>query len=410
MTKKRTKNSTRVSLSTRALHGTKLYPHKAPVAFPIYQTSTYRFESSEDAIRYAKGDPTVFVYSRYHNPTVQEVEEKIALLYGAEDAVLFSSGMAAITTTILAIAKPGNTILSTPALYGGTYRWFRDELHHYGINVRIIDPHNLATIVEYADTTTCIVYFETPTNPTLDIIDITEVAQQTARARAKIGKPILSIIDNTFGTVVNQNPLEMGIDVCIESATKYIGGHHDLLAGVVVGQNALCNRVRNVAKYLGGCLDPFAAFLLNRSLATLELRVLQHNANAFTLAKALENHPKVKRVLYPGLPSHPYHRIAKRQMRGFGGMVTIELQPSRKYTPAEAAAHVCDSLNVAVNAMSLGGVETLVSIPVFSSHVFMSDSELARHGVSPGMIRISVGLEGIDDLINDFTQALDTLR
>lgn len=399
-----------LSLATRAIHGKKTYPHQGPLIFPIYQTSTYRFETSDDAIRYAKGDPNVYVYSRYHNPTVKDVEEKIALLYGAEDAVLFASGMAAITTTILAIAKAGDSLLTTPALYGGTYRWFRDELQHHGITVRTIDPQNLQSIVDHADTTTSIVYFETPTNPTLDIIDIAEVARQTARARAKTGRPILSIIDNTFATVVNQNPIEMGIDVCIESATKYIGGHHDLLAGVVVGQKALCKRVRDVAKYHGGCLDPFAAFLLNRSLATLELRVQRQNENALALARALEQHPRIHRVLYPGLPSHPHHRIAKQQMRGYGGMVTIELKRSRKYSPPEAATRVCDSLNIAVNAMSLGGVETLVSIPVLSSHVFMSDEELARHGVSPSMIRISVGLEDVNDLINDFTQALATLK
>lgn len=409
MKKKHTSSSSQVSLSTRALHGSKLHPHKAPLVFPIYQTSTYRFETSEDAIRYAKGDPTVFVYSRYHNPTVQEVEEKIALLYDAEETVLFSSGMAAITTAILSVTKPGDTILSTPALYGGTYRWFRDELAQQSITIRYYDPKDLSTISALADERTTVIYFETPTNPTLDIIDIAEVARQTGKVRAKTGKPLLSIIDNTFATVVNQNPLALGIDVCVESATKYLGGHSDVLAGVVVGQKAYCKRVRSLAKYLGGCLDPFAAFLLNRSLATLELRVQQQNKNALALARALEQHPKVQRVLYPGLASHPQHRIAKKQMKGFGGMVTIELKPSRKFAPAEAAARVCDSLRIAVNAMSLGGVETLVSIPVYSSHVFMSNEELAHHGVSPGMIRISVGIEGIDDLIADFTQALNAL-
>ncbi len=409
MKKKKQSVFSPLSLATRALHGMKLYPYKGPVVSPLYQTSTYRFESSEDAIRYAKGDTRVYVYSRYHNPTVDEVEEKIAFLYDAEDAVLFASGMAAITTAILAVTKPGDTILSSPALYGGTYRWFRDELSRQNITIRYFDPQNLSTIFTLADEHTTVVYFETPTNPTLEIIDIAEVARQTARARTKTGKPILSIIDNTFGTIVNQNPFIHGIDVCIESATKYLGGHSDLLAGVVVGQKAYCKRVRMLAKYLGGCLDPFAAFLLNRSLTTLELRVQQQNRNALALARALEKHPKTQRVFYPGLPSHPHHRIAKKQMKGYGGMVTIELKPLRKYAPAEAAAKVCDSLRVAVNAMSLGGVETLVSIPVYSSHVFMSDEELKRHGVSAGMIRISVGIEGIEDLLEDFMQALNAL-
>ncbi|MBP8975836.1 MAG: aminotransferase class I/II-fold pyridoxal phosphate-dependent enzyme [Bacteroidetes bacterium] len=397
------------SFATRALHGAKTYPHKGSVALPIYQTSTYRLETSEDAIRYAKGDPNVFVYSRYHNPTVKEVEEKIALLYDAEDAVLFSSGMAAITTAIQTLVKPGNTIISTPALYGGTYRWFRDELENRGVHILYIDSDALDRIPSLADDTTALIYFETPTNPTLNIVDIAEIARQTGKARAKTGKPILSMIDNTFASVINQNPLAMGIDVCVESATKYLGGHSDLLGGVVVGQKAFCQKVRSLAKYLGGCMDPFAAFLLNRSLATFELRVQRQNENALTLAKSLEHHPKVKRVLYPGLPSHPHHRIAKKQMNDYGGMVTIELKSSRKYAPAEAAARVCDSLRIAVNAMSLGSVDTLVSIPVYSSHVFMSDEELRKHGVSEGMIRISVGVEGVNDLIDDFYQALNKI-
>jgi len=400
------KKTQKLSLSTRALHGKKLYAFKGPVATPIYQTSTYRFESSDDAIRYAKGDPSVYVYSRYHNPTVHDVEEKLALLYDADDAVLFSSGMAAITTAVLCITKPGDTIISTPALYGGTYRWFRDELSQQNIAVRYVEPDKLDRIPQIADETTKLVYFETPTNPTLGLVDIQAIARQTQQAEKKIGRRIFTMIDNTFGTVLNQNPLASGIDISVESATKYLGGHSDLLGGVIVAPSGYIKNVRTLAKYLGGCADPFAAYLLNRSLATFELRVRRQNENAFALAKFLERHPRVKRVLYPGLPSHPQYALAKKQMVGFGGMVTIEVKASKKYSSVEAAAKVCDSLSVAVNAMSLGGVETLVSIPVYSSHVFMSDEELRQHGVTAGMIRISVGIEDIADLREDFDQAL----
>jgi cystathionine beta-lyase/cystathionine gamma-synthase len=395
-----------LSISTRAIHGNKMYAYKGPVSTPIYQTSTYRFETSEDAIRYAKGDPTVYVYTRYHNPTVHDVEEKLALMEGGESAALFSSGMAAITTAILSVTKPGDEIISTPALYGGTYRWFRDELPKNGITVNYVHPDHLNKIESLATPKTTIVYFETPTNPTLDLVDIAEVVRYTRKAERKIGRKILIMIDNTFASILNQDPFAYGVDVIVESATKYLGGHSDIIAGAVIGTSDFLKQVRGLAKYHGGCADPFAAFLMARSLKTFEIRVERQNRNALALATALEKNKKVKRVLYPGLPSFPKHRLAKKQMAGFGGMITIEVKPSKGRSPVEAVARVCDNLKIAVNAMSLGGVETLVSIPVYSSHVFLSDTELKQHGVTAGMIRISVGVEGIEDLIGDFEQAL----
>jgi cystathionine beta-lyase/cystathionine gamma-synthase len=397
------------SIATRAIHGKNFFAFKGPVAPPIYQTSTYRFETSEDAVRYAKGDPSVYVYSRYHNPTVHDVEEKIASMENGETAALFSSGMAAITTAILAVTKAGDNIISTPALYGGTYRWMRDELPKQNIEVRFIDPQHLEEIALIADQRTTLVYLETPTNPTLSIVDIAEVVRQTKKAEKRLGRPLLTMIDNTFATIINQDPFKLGIDVITESATKYMGGHTDILAGVVIGKEKFVKRVRALGKYHGGCADPFAAYLLGRSLKTFELRVRRQNENAFALAQKLEKNKKVRQVIYPGLISHPQYQIAKKQMTGFGGMVTIEVASSRKHPPVEAAAKVCDTLKVAVNAMSLGGVETLVSIPVYSSHIFMSGEELKRHGVTAGMIRISVGVEGIEDIIEDFEQALDIL-
>ena len=403
------KATQQLSIATRAIHGNKLFAFKGPVATPIYQTSTYRFETSDDAVRYAKGDPSVYVYSRYHNPTVHDVEEKLALMENGETAALFASGMAAITTAILTVTKAGDNIISTPALYGGTYRWMRDELPKQNISVRFIDPHHLEEIAQLADERTTLVYIETPTNPTLTVVDIAEAVRQTKKAEKKLNHPILTMIDNTFATVITQDPIKLGIDVVTESATKYLGGHADILAGIVVGTEDFVKQVRALGKYHGGCADPFAAYLLGRSLKTFELRVHRQNENAFALARALEKNKKVIRVIYPGLSSHPQFQIVKKQMTGFGGMVTIEVKSSKRYSPVEAAAKVCDTLKVAINAMSLGGVETLVSIPVYSSHVFMSDKELKRHGVTAGMIRISVGVEGIDDLIKDFEQALDVI-
>jgi cystathionine gamma-synthase len=397
------------ALETRAIHGRKLYAYRGPVATPIVQTSTYRFSDSSDAMRYAKGDPSVYVYTRYHNPTVAEVEERLALMTGADRALLFSSGMAAITTAIFTRVHAGESIISTPALYGGTYRLFRDILPLHGITVRYVSPNALDRLPALATRKTTLVYFETPTNPTLDIVDIRALVTAVRQAERRHGSKMFIMADNTFATIVNQNPLRFGVDALVESATKYLGGHSDILAGVVIGSARFTRAVHTRLKYYGGAADPFAAYLLQRSLKTFALRVERQNENALALAQFLQTCPGVMTVLYPGLPSHPQHTIARSQMvgaggKGFGGMVTVEVKGG-----VRGAVRVCDSLCVAVNAMSLGGVETLVSIPVYSSHVNMKAAELKKHGVRPGMIRISVGVEGIEDLKQDFAQALARL-
>ena len=395
-----------MSLATRAIHGRKLYAYQGPVALPIVQTSTYRFADSNDAVRYAQGDPEVYVYTRYHNPTVREVQERLALMMEAEQVLLFSSGMAAISSCILSAARSGDTIISTPALYGGTYRFFRDILPRHGISVQYVKPSSLQDIAATATRSTSIVYCETPTNPTLGIVDIEALIAAVRQAEKKLKRRITVILDNTFASSANQKPFRLGVDVVVESATKYLGGHSDLIAGVAAGSAGFIQGAHTQMKYYGGCADPFAAYLLARSLKTFELRIMRQNENAFRLASFLAGHPAVLRVLYPGLPSHPDHAIATRQMTGsggfgYGGMVTIDLKGGLR-----AAVRTCDRLSVAVNAMSLGGVETLVSIPVYSSHINMSSRELKNHGVTPGMIRISVGVEGFEDLKEDFDRAL----
>lgn len=399
-----------LSLQSRAIHGTTLHAVRAPVAPPIVQTSTYRFADSGDARLFAAGDPDVYVYTRYHNPTVREAEERLALMMETGRARLFSSGMAAITSAVLAVAKSGDEIISTPALYGGTYRFFRDILPRHGITVRYVDPAHLDRLPRLVNTRTRAVYFETPTNPTLGIVDISELVRRTREGQRRSRSRVTIMADNTFATILNQNPLRLGVDVLLESSTKYLGGHSDILGGVVAGRPPFIEKVHHQLKYYGGSADPFAAWLLLRSLKTFELRVARQNDNALELAGFLNGRPGVRRVLYPGLPSHPGHDVARRQMteaggRGYGGMVTMELSGG-----VRAAAAFCDSVKVAVNAMSLGGVETLVSIPVYSSHVGMSAAELKKHGVTPGMVRISVGVEGIDDLKRDFAAALTWAR
>jgi cystathionine beta-lyase/cystathionine gamma-synthase len=403
-------NPAALSLATRAIHGKKLFPFQGPVTPAIFQTSTYRFADSHDAVRYARGDPDVYVYTRYHNPTVSEVEERLALTLGTQKVLLVASGMAAISSAIMSVVHSGDEIISTPALYGGTYRFFRDILPGLNINVRYVRPDELERIGRAATRRTKVVYFETPTNPTLGIVDIRAIVEATRAAQNKAGHKILIMIDNTFATIANQNPLGLGVDVVLESGTKYLGGHSDLLAGIVAGTEKFVRGAHTQMKYFGGCADPFAAFLMLRSLKTFELRVERQNQNALALAHFLESCRNVNLVLYPGLPSHPQHAIARKQMgqeaggKGFGGMVTIEVRGG-----VQGAVKVCNRLQVAVNAMSLGGAETLVSIPVYSSHIGMSAKELRSHGVTPGMIRISVGLEGIDDLKHDFARALNAL-
>lgn len=398
---KNKKSPLSLHLATKAIHGLDISPKTGPVSLPIHQTSTYRFTKTEEAVRFAEGDESVYVYTRYHNPTTDDVQKNLALLLDAEDAVLFASGMSAITTSILSLVRSGQEILSTPSLYGGTYRFFRDELPKLGITVRYFDPYDLPNLKKMINEETALVFAETPTNPALEIVDLQKLVKYVHNAEEKLSRNIFIMIDNTFATIVNQQPFNFGVDVVVESASKYIGGHSDVIGGVAAARKIITKQIRQTAKSLGGSIDPFVSYLLHRSLKTFPLRVEKQNENALALAKYFETHPKVKRVIYPGLKSHPYHRIAKKQMRHFGGIVTIEVGGG-----AERAARVVDNLQIAINAMSLGGVETLVSIPVYSSHINMTDAELELHGVTAGMIRISVGIEDIDDLKEDFNRAL----
>jgi cystathionine beta-lyase/cystathionine gamma-synthase len=404
---KKINEARKYSLATRAIHGKRIGAFNAPLILPIHQTSTFRFDTSEHLIRWANGDNSEYVYTRYNNPSTEEVEQRLALINGTESSALFASGMASIATTIFALTKSNEEIVSSPSLYGATYRFFRDELPKWNLSVKFFESQNLDSLEKVITPKTSIIYFETPTNPTLEIIDINELVVQVRKIEQAVKKKILIVIDNTFSTIINQNPFDFGVDIVVESATKYIGGHSDLLAGIVTGSLQNIQTIKKSANYIGGCADPFMAFLLARSLKTLELRVERQNQNAIRLAQELEKHPKISRVIYPGLPSHPQHTIAKKQMKGFGGMITIEIKPQKSMNSLDAAILVTEKLQIVANAPSLGGVETLVSIPVISSHINMNDPELARHQVTQGMIRISLGIEGIDDIINDFNQALE---
>ncbi|HYL64814.1 MAG TPA: aminotransferase class I/II-fold pyridoxal phosphate-dependent enzyme [Candidatus Methylomirabilis sp.] len=381
---------------TTAIHGGEPPRHGvgAPVGTPICRTSTFTFSSTAEMKRWAEGKSNAYIYTRYGNPTLSVAEGKIAALEGAQAAVVTASGMAAISTALLSVLKCGDELISTAQLYGGTYRLMRDVFPDMGIRVHHIAT-DLAGLEELASPRTKCIYVETPTNPTLRLVDLDRVI-----AFAKKHK-FTSIIDNTFATPVLQNPLAMGFDMVVHSATKALAGHSDVIAGAVAGSKAWMDRIRHMVIYLGGSMDPDAAYLLIRGIRTLGVRVARQCENAMAVAKFLEKHPKVARVHYPGLPSHADHELAKRQMRAFGSMLAFDMKGG-----LAAARRFCDRVRLFLLAASLGGVESLVILPIYSSHYNMSAEELQRAGVSPGTVRVSIGLEDSQDLIADLKQAL----
>ena len=362
---------------------------------PIYETSTFVFDSVADVIKYQEGKLNGYLYSRYENPTVVAVEQKLAAVDGAEASLLFSSGMAAISTALLTLLKSGDEILCCSAIYGGTFHIIEDLLPKLGITHRFISIEELANVGSVIGPKTKIVWFESPINPTLRCVDVRAVAAACKKAG------VLAAIDNTFASAINQPVLSMGIDLSMQSCTKYLNGHSDVTGGALSGSVALMAPIAKMRRLLGGVMDPLPAFALGRGMKTMPLRVAQHNANALTVAQFLEGHKAIQRVYYPGLPSHPDHAIAARQMSGFGGVVTIDVKGGR-----DGAFRVFDKLDVVKRAASLGGVESICSLPILTSQYGLTDDELVKAGVTKGMIRISVGLEDAGDLISDLDQAL----
>lgn len=367
----------------------------ASITTPIYETTTFVFENAAEVEAYNEGRSRKFLYSRYGNPTVLEVEKKLAALEGAEMALVFSSGQAATATALLTLTRAGDEVVCSSAIYGGTLHLLSDLLPKFGIRARFVSLDELARPAEMLSDATRLVWFESPINPTLRCVDVRQVAE-ACRARG-----ILSIMDNTFASPVNQQPLALGVDVVMHSATKYLNGHSDVTAGVLAGPAAVIQEMLKVRKLTGAILDPAAAYALGRGLKTLAVRVERQNANALAVARWLERDRRVATVYYPGLESHPDHAIAARQMRGFGGMVCVDLGGGY-----ERAASFFDRLRVIKRAASLGGVESLCSLPVLTSQWGHSEEELARAGVTRSMARLSIGLEDPEDLIADLDQAL----
>jgi cystathionine beta-lyase/cystathionine gamma-synthase len=362
---------------------------------PIYQTATFRFETTRQVKEFARGESSRYMYTRYANPTLESVEARITALEQGERAYLFASGSAATAAFCHACLRSGDRLVAAQRLYGGTAFFLNECLRPLGVEIEyadFTDLDHLASVLPGARA--C--WFETPTNPTLGIVDGAKVA---ALCR---NNQVISAVDNTFATPINQKPLAWGIDWVMHSATKYLNGHSDLIGGVLVAgagvDHAGAERVRIGT---GGIMDPHAAFLLDRGMKTLALRVERHNTNALALAVHLSDHPKVSTVHYPGLSSHPGHSIAAKQMLGFGGMLTLELAGG--YAAAEGFV---DGLKLIANAASLGGVESLVSLPILTSHADATPQELQDAGVTDATVRVSVGIEAIEDLKDDVDSAL----
>ncbi len=372
-------------------------PGAAPLTTPVYATTTFLFENAAELEAYHRGGSGKYLYSRHANPTVEAAEAKVAALEGADAALLTSSGMAATSTALFGLLSAGDEALVAAGIYGGTLHVLRDYLVRFGIAVRYVALEELANLGRVIRPSTRVVWFETPVNPTLRCVDMRRVAR-ACRARG-----VVSIVDSTFASPVNQQPLALGIDLVMHSATKYLNGHSDVVAGALAGPRALIARLQRARTFLGGVVDPAAAYVLGRGMKTLGVRMARQNATAMAVARWLAADARVSTVWYPGLTSHPDHAIARRQMRGFGGMVSFEARGGYR-----AACRLFDRLQVIRRAASLGGVESLCSLPVLTSHHGLSDLELGAAGVAKGLVRLSVGLEHPDDLIADLDQALRT--
>jgi methionine-gamma-lyase len=382
--------------STLAIHGGKIPDANKSVVTPIYQTATFRYDTADEGARLGAEAGPGYFYTRWGNPTTDAFEQKIALLEGGEAGLATSSGMAAIATAVMSLVRAGDHIVAPTAVYQATFGLLHSVLPAYGVEATLLDDPDLGAYKRALRPNTKVLYIETPNNPLLGIIDIAGVV---ALARAHGAR---TIADNTFATPYNQTPLAMGVDLVCHSATKYLGGHHDVTAGAIVGSAALIRQCVLTMRTLGGVLDPLAAYLLIRGLMTLGLRVERHNANALALARHLAAHPKVVRVYYPGLPQHPRYAVAARQMsRGFGGMLSVEVRGD-----VAAGARCVEALRVGKLAVSLGGVSTLVTHPASTTSVNMPREVRLAAGIADGLIRVSVGIEDLADLVEDFDQAL----
>jgi methionine-gamma-lyase len=391
-----------VGFATIAIHGKKRFDkHETKkvtirsVSTPIYQSSTFAFESAEQGARIFAGEEEGYIYTRLGNPTIKALEQEMAFLEVAEDSVAFASGMAATSAVVLNLCQAGDNLVAGDTTYGGTHKLFVGWLPKVGIEAREVDTRDPANVARAIDERTRLIFLETPAKPTLRLCDIKEIADIGHRH----GIPVA--VDNTFPTPYLQRPIEFGADIVVHSATKYIGGHGDTVAGLVVGPAETMAGVRGELADLGAAMSPFNAWLLLRGLKTLPVRMDKHTANAQEVAEFLSYHPKIDVVHYPGLRTHPQHELARRQMRGFGGMIAFEVKGGKA-----AGQRMVNAVEICTLAVSLGDVDTLIQHPATMTHSTYSDEDLIATGINPGLIRLSVGLEDVDDIVYDLRQAL----
>ncbi|MFB6355100.1 MAG: PLP-dependent aspartate aminotransferase family protein [bacterium] len=386
-------------LSTRAIHTGEEQPRpNREITTPVSLTSTYQFESMDEVREYITGKKPHFEYGRYGNPTREVASQKLASLESAGACLMTSSGMNAITTTLFAFLSEGDHIVATRDIYKKTFYFLEYNLKEYGVESTFVEPGDPEALKGAIQDNTKVLFSESPTNPFLNVIDLDMIADLGNEHGLK------TIIDATFATPYNQRPLEMGIDLVIQSATKYLGGHNDLIAGAVLGSFPLVERVRELHHTLGGLIDPHSCYMLIRGLKTFESRMETINKNAQTVAEFLEDHSSVKEVFYPGLKSHPQHEVASQQMDGYGAVISFRINGE-----LEEAESFLNELEYIKIAPSLGGVESLITHPATVSYYDFPEEERLEQGITNNLIRLSVGLENVDDLRNDLDRGLQTI-
>lgn len=383
--------------ATKAVHvGSEPCPNTGALATPIYQTSTFVFDNVEQGGRRFAGAEEGYIYTRLGNPTQRALELKIASLEGGDDAIVCASGMAAVSGVFFSLVQQGDHIISTNSIYGCTHAFLSHMLPNYGIKTTFVDTSNLENVEKALKKNTKVIYVESPTNPTMVLTDIKAVVSLAKKHGIKV------VIDNTFASPYLQTPLKMGVDVVLHSATKYINGHGDVIAGIIVGNQEFIDHCRMTAiKDIGGIISPFDAYLILRGLKTLPLRVEKSVQNAKKIADYLVGHPKIEKVFYPGLKSHPQHELAKEQMRDFGAMISFELQGG-----FEAGKILLNNVCLCKLAVSLGDLDTLIQHPASMTHSVVSREERLAAGITDGLTRISAGIEDVKDIIADLEQAL----
>lgn len=388
--------------STKTIHGGDYSNEFGSLGIPIYQTSTFIFKDADEGARRFALEEDGFIYSRLGNPTNQAVENKLALLEHAEAAVSFSSGMGAITSSIWPFIKTGDHILACKTLYGCTFA-FLNEIQKFNIEVDFIDMTDLDNVRNSIRENTRLVYLETPANPTLDVIDIKTISD-IAKANSE---DTMVIADNTFATPFLQNPLKLGADIVVHSATKYLNGHGDVIAGFSAGKKDLMTQVRFIGQkdFTGSVLSPNDAFMIYRGMKTLGIRMEKHIANAKEIVNFLVDHPKVKKVNYPGLKDFVNHEVAKEQMNDYGAMISFEVEGG-----LEAGKTIMNNVKLCSLAVSLGDAETLIEHPASMTHSTYSPEDLKEAGIDPGLVRLSPGLEDAEDIIEDLREAMDKIK